>query len=149
MQSILITIPANSQYKVSNESYGTSSSHQKFLLDRYCGTFYWHELTLIPVWISNHMTGKEWEGVTYSLSTLTVHAAMMGLKLNHVSKRATDSICDPQKWLRNKTQHSAIGGQNLKKEAEVLFGKWDPSIISGWFRFILTKLQTSTQTVDM
>ena len=78
---------------------------------------------------------------------------MIGLKLNHVSKRATDNICGPQKGLRDKTQHSATGGggggQNLKKEAEVLFGIWGPSKISGWFRFILTQLQTSTQTVDM
>ena len=31
-----------------------------------CGTFYYHGLTLIPAWISNHMSSKVWDEITYS-----------------------------------------------------------------------------------
>ena len=29
------------------------------------GPFYWHGLTLIPVWISNYMPSKMWDEITY------------------------------------------------------------------------------------
>ena len=29
------------------------------------GPFYWHELTVIPAWISNHIHYKVWDGITY------------------------------------------------------------------------------------
>ena len=29
------------------------------------GLFYYHGLTLIPAWISNHMPGKVWDEITY------------------------------------------------------------------------------------
>ena len=30
-----------------------------------CGLFYKHDLTLIPVWISNYMLAKLWDEITY------------------------------------------------------------------------------------
>ena len=30
-----------------------------------CGPFYYHGLTLIPTWISNHMPSKVWDEITY------------------------------------------------------------------------------------
>ena len=39
------------------------SSH--ILLCFTCGPFYWHGLTLIPAWISNHTLSKVWEEITY------------------------------------------------------------------------------------
>ena len=30
-----------------------------------CSPFYWHGLTLIPAWISNHMPNKMWDDITY------------------------------------------------------------------------------------
>ena len=29
------------------------------------GHFYWHGLTLISAWISNHLSGKVWDDITY------------------------------------------------------------------------------------
>ena len=29
------------------------------------GPFYEHGLTLIPAWISNHMSSQMWDGITY------------------------------------------------------------------------------------
>ena len=29
------------------------------------GAFYWHGLTLIPAWMSNHMPGRVWDEITY------------------------------------------------------------------------------------
>ena len=75
------------------------------------GPFYWHGLTLIPAWISNCIHYKVWDEINYpfsfngcnrwSLGTdksfhHTLHWAydylsILGLKLNHVSKK--DPVC--------------------------------------------------------
>ena len=34
------------------------------------GLFYWHGLALIPAWISNHKSNKEWDEITYPFSNL-------------------------------------------------------------------------------
>ena len=35
------------------------------MIDEYtCGPFYYHGLTLIPAWISNHQTSKMWDAIT-------------------------------------------------------------------------------------
>ena len=73
-----------------------------------CGPFYWHGLTLIPAWISNHMPSKVWGEITYpfpNFNGCTVevwewinhftfyngcnYASVLGLKLIYVSKRGT------------------------------------------------------------
>ena len=37
----------------------------RWLLLSYCGPFYWHDLTLIPAWISNYIHYKVWDEITY------------------------------------------------------------------------------------
>ena len=55
-------------------------------------------LTLIPAWISNHIRYKVWDEITYPflnfngvfhpiLYKVCNYLSMLGLKLNHVSKR--------------------------------------------------------------
>ena len=67
------------------------------------GPFYLHSLTLIPTWINNHMPRKVGDGITHPIPNFhclsfginkELHSyngcnclSMMGLKLNHVSKR--------------------------------------------------------------
>ena len=46
-------------------------------------------LTLIPAWISNHTPSKVSDGITYPFPNFINHLSMMGLKLNHVSKRTS------------------------------------------------------------
>ena len=70
-----------------------------------CGPFYQHGLTLITAWIGNHMPSKVWDEITYAFLNFNVrtrmdkwfhpihyngcnYLSMLGLKLNHVSKRA-------------------------------------------------------------
>ena len=72
------------------------------------GPFYWHGLTLIPTWINNHRHNKMWDESTYpfpNLNGYTVevwewrisshnllngcnYVSMVGLNLNHFSKRS-------------------------------------------------------------
>ena len=35
------------------------------------GYFYWHGLTLIPAWISNHIPSKMWDEITYPFPNIT------------------------------------------------------------------------------
>ena len=34
-------------------------------------TFYWHSLTIIPVWLSNYISSKMWSEITYAFQTST------------------------------------------------------------------------------
>ena len=72
------------------------------------GPFYNHGLTLIPAWISNHMSRKVWDEITYPFPNLKYHCwreemdrkfhpklynvcnylSMLISKLMHVSKKA-------------------------------------------------------------
>ena len=42
------------------------------------GPFYYHRLTLIPVWISNHMPTKIWDEITYSFPNFNGITAELG-----------------------------------------------------------------------
>ena len=72
--------------------------------DTSCSHFYLHGLTLIPAWISNYMPSNVWGEIAYPFLNVngctrmdkwfqpTLHngcnyLSMLGLKLNHVSKR--------------------------------------------------------------
>ena len=76
--------------------------------------FYLHSLTLISTWISNHMPSKVWGEITYPFLNFNgttievyewisnfiphfivdvIHLSMLGLKLNHVSKRGPRPQC--------------------------------------------------------
>ena len=39
--------------------------HDLLLVQKSCGPFYKHGLTLIPAWISNHIHYKVWDEITY------------------------------------------------------------------------------------
>ena len=43
------------------------------------GPFYWHGLTLIPAWISNHVSSKLWDEITYPFQTSTVALLKFGI----------------------------------------------------------------------
>ena len=55
------------------------------------GLCYYHGLTLIPAWISNHMPGKVWDKIAYPFHRTLYDGCnylfMLGIKLIHVSKR--------------------------------------------------------------
>ena len=81
-------------------------------LKRWCH-FYWHDLTFIPAWITNHISGQVWDEITYPfpnfnaatvevwewISTFTPHFILsvitypcLNLKLNHVSKKGPSAL---------------------------------------------------------
>ena len=56
--------------------------------------FYWYGLTLISVWISNHMPSKVWDEIIHPFPDLNGatcngwnYSSVLGIKLYHVSKR--------------------------------------------------------------
>ena len=49
---------------LSDEAISAKRQHEK-PHDTTWGSFYYHELTLIPAWISNHMPSKVYEEITY------------------------------------------------------------------------------------
>ena len=111
------------------------------------GPFYWHGLTLIPAWISNHMPIKVWDEVTYPFPICpqlhvevwewvsdfipyfikdVIAYTCWDLKLIHVSKRAPSSD-----WVGS-VELMDVGMTILF----VLFGlDWCENLSMGWLMF--------------
>ena len=52
-------------YETSKHVKSILIEHYIAELKHYKGPFYWHGLTLIPVWINNHMSCNVWDEITY------------------------------------------------------------------------------------
>ena len=84
--------------------------------------FYWHCLTLIPAWISNHMPCKAWDEITYPFpnfnSFIPRECNLLGSKLIYISKR--DYRAEPRKVLDLQPRGAQLGS--------AMFVMWDLQI---------------------
>ena len=69
--------------------------HFTVLFPKYLrGPFYWHGLTLIPTWVSNHIHSKVWDEITYLFRDCNIVDIESGPRSTKVSTISADDLVE-------------------------------------------------------